>query len=81
MGCTPWPGFMVVLKNKGQERRILARNRCSNLIRKVRYGAITDRSEKLLDQEFVNSGPGGGKKACGRCYIKFCDLRLVHRVL
>ena len=63
MGYTPWLGFMVVVKNKGQELRILARNHCSNLIRNVRYGATTDRSEKLLDQEFAGSGPGGGKKS------------------
>ena len=62
MGYTPWLGFTVVVKNKGQELRILARNHCSNLIRKVSYGATTDRSEKLLDQEFVGSGPGGGIK-------------------
>ena len=61
---------MVVVKNKRQELRILARNRCSNLIRKVRYGAITDRSEKLLDQEFVNSGFGGGKKSMWKVLYK-----------
>lgn len=62
MGCTPWLGFTVMVKNKGQELRIPARHHCSNLIQNVRYGAITGGSEKLLDQEFVNSGPGGGKK-------------------
>ena len=73
MVCAPWLSFIVV-KNKGQEPKTLAQNRCSNLIRKVRYGGVTDRIEKLGYSIKNLETKGMGERACRSYYIKICVI-------